>query len=94
MACVRIRSVAAGKVSFSGRKGGFGRFIEIEHAHGIVSRYAHLEASLVKKGQTVAVGEKIARLGTSGRSTGPHLHLEILKNNKNINPMIFLTKKK
>ena len=88
-----ILSVAAGKVTFTGRKGGYGRFIEIKHADGVVSRYAHLEASLVKKGQTVAVGEKIARLGTSGRSTGPHLHLEILKNNKNIDPMIFLQKK-
>jgi len=49
---------------------------------------------LVKKGQIVAGGEKIALLGTSGRSTGPHLHLEILKNNKNIDPLIFLGKQK
>ena len=87
-----ILSVAAGKVTFTGRKGGYGRFIEIKHPGGIVSRYAHLEASLVKKGQTVSIGERIARLGTSGRSTGPHLHLEILKNNKHIDPMIFLKK--
>ena len=87
-----ILSVAAGKVIFTGRKGGYGRFIEIKHSGGIVSRYAHLEASLVKKGQTVSIGERIARLGTSGRSTGPHLHLEILKNNKHIDPMIFLKK--
>ena len=85
-----IFSIAAGKVMFTGRKGGYGRVIDIKHANGIVSRYAHLEKSLVKKGQIIAMGEKIARLGTSGRSTGPHLHLEILKNNKNIDPMIFL----
>lgn len=85
-----ILSVAAGEVIFTGRKGGYGRVIDIKHANGFVSRYAHLEASLVKKGQVVASGEKIALLGTSGRSTGPHLHLEILKNNKNIDPMTFL----
>lgn len=89
-----IMSVAKGKVLFSGRKGGYGRVVDIKHANGYVSRYAHLEASLVKKGQLVAAGEKIARLGTSGRSTGPHLHLEILKNNKHIDPMIFLGKRK
>lgn len=89
-----IMSVAAGKVVFTGRKGGYGRVIEVQHADGLKSRYAHLEASLVKKGQTVELGEKIARLGTSGRSTGPHLHLEILRNNKNINPMVFLGRRK
>ncbi len=87
-----IFSVAAGKVIFTGRKGGYGRVVEVKHANGFVSRYAHLEASIVKKGQSVERGEKIARLGTSGRSTGPHLHLEILKNNKNINPRVFIGK--
>lgn len=85
-----ILSVAKGEVLFTGRKGGYGRVVEIKHISGFVSRYAHLEASLVKKGQFVTLGEKIALLGTSGRSTGPHLHLEILKNNKNVDPIIFL----
>lgn len=85
-----ITSVAKGVVIFTGRKGGYGRVIEIKHGNGFISRYAHLEASLVKKGQVVEVGEKVARLGTSGRSTGPHLHLEILKNNKYIDPLVFL----
>ena len=89
-----IFSVAKGEVIFTGRKGGYGRVVEIQHIDGYVSRYAHLEASIVKKGQKIAVGEKIARLGTSGRSTGPHLHLEILKNNKHIDPLAFLGKSK
>ena len=85
-----IMSVAAGTVIFSGRKGGYGRVIDIKHANGLVSRYAHLQKSLVKVNQIIVAGEKIALLGTSGRSTGPHLHLEILKNNKNIDPLVFL----
>ena len=85
-----IMSIAAGTVVFSGRKGGYGRVIDIKHANGLLSRYAHLQKSLVKVNQTIAAGEKIALLGTSGRSTGPHLHLEILKNNKNIDPLVFL----
>ncbi|MGB1310514.1 MAG: M23 family metallopeptidase [Leucothrix sp.] len=89
-----VRSIAAGKVVFAGRKGGYGRVVEIKHANGLLSRYAHLQLSLVKKGQSVVIGEKIAKLGSSGRSTGPHLHLEILKNNKNINPLVFLGKQR
>ncbi len=85
-----IMSIAAGTVVFSGRKGGYGRVIDIKHANGLLSRYAHLQKSLVKVNQKIAAGEKIALLGTSGRSTGPHLHLEILKNNKNIDPLLFL----
>ena len=87
-----IYSIAAGEVVFSGRNGGYGKMIEIKHANGLTSRYAHLEASLVKKGQQVAAGESIARLGSTGRSTGPHLHLEILRDNKNIDPLRFLRK--
>ena len=85
-----IMSVADGVVIFTGRKGGYGNVVEIKHTNGLVSRYAHLEKSLVKTKQSVVAGEKIALLGTSGRSTGPHLHLEILKNNKNIDPLVFL----
>lgn len=87
-----IMSIADGEVVFTGRKGGYGRVVEVKHTNGLVSRYAHLEESLVKTKQVVTAGEKIARLGTSGRSTGPHLHLEILKNNKNIDPLLFLGK--
>ena len=87
-----ILSVAKGSVIFTGRKGAYGRVVEIQHSNGIISRYAHVEKSLVKKGQLVTAGETVAYIGSSGRSTGPHLHLEILKNNKNIDPLVFLAK--
>ena len=87
-----ILSVANGAVIFNGRKGAYGRVVEIQHTNGVISRYAHIEKSLVKKGQLVTAGEIVAYIGSSGRSTGPHLHLEILKNNKNIDPLVFLAK--
>jgi len=81
-----VYSIAAGKVSYSGWKGGYGRVVEITHENGLISRYAHLQLALVRKGQTIDRGKRIARVGSSGRSTGPHLHLEILKNNRAVNP--------
>lgn len=86
-----VMSIAAGKVVFSGRKGGYGRVVELEHADGVISRYAHLNASEVKVGQKVARGDIIAKVGSTGRSTGPHLHLEVIKDNRRINPELFLT---
>ncbi|PID44795.1 MAG: peptidase M23 [Proteobacteria bacterium] len=88
-----VMSIAAGKVIYNQRKGGYGRVIELAHDNGMVSRYAHLSAILVKKGQMVARGELIGRLGSSGRSTGPHLHLEVLRNKKPVNPLLYLSKK-
>lgn len=89
----KVMSIADGKVIHSGRNGGYGRMIEIEHENKLRSRYAHLSATLVKKGQHVSRGDVIGRVGSSGRSTGPHLHLEVLKNNKNVNPLSYLTKR-
>lgn len=88
----KVMSMADGMVIHSGRNGGYGRMIEIEHENKLRSRYAHLSATLVKKGQRVSRGEVIGRVGSSGRSTGPHLHLEVLKNNKNVNPLDYLGK--
>jgi murein DD-endopeptidase MepM/ murein hydrolase activator NlpD len=64
--------------------------IEIDHGFGIRSRYAHLRKILVKKGQRIGHREKVALLGTSGRSTGPHLHYEILYGNIAMDPMRFI----
>lgn len=89
----KVMTIADGTVIHSGRNGGYGRMIEIEHANKLRSRYAHLSATLVKKGQRVSRGDVIGRVGSSGRSTGPHLHLEVLKNNKNVNPLSYLTKR-
>jgi murein DD-endopeptidase MepM/ murein hydrolase activator NlpD len=85
-----VMSVAAGTVSFVGRKGGYGRVVEVDHGKGVMSRYAHLDSYLVNVGDKVEASDKIAKIGSSGRSTGPHLHLEILKDKQHINPAAYL----
>ncbi len=86
-----IYSTAPGTVTYAGWSGPFGRMIEIDHGHGIRTRYAHLKKILVKSGQSVANREKIGLVGSSGRSTGPHLHYEVRYNGVPLNPMKFLT---
>lgn len=85
-----IYSAAPGVVTKAGWSGRYGRMIEIEHGYGIRTRYGHLRKILIKKGQTVRHREKIALLGSSGRSTGPHLHYEILYGNIAMDPMNFI----
>lgn len=82
-----VMSVAQGVVRYSGRKRGYGRIVEIQHPSFVISRYAHLSKVLVTNGQAVGQGDMIGHVGSSGRSTGPHLHLEILKRQKRINPI-------
>lgn len=86
----KIYSVAAGVVSFSARKGGYGIVVEVDHGNGLVSRYAHLSKSKVEVGSLLKKGDLVALSGSTGRSTGPHLHLEILLNGKQINPAQYL----
>lgn len=86
-----VYATAPGKVTFAGWSGPFGRMIEIDHGHGIRTRYAHLKKILVKAGQTVANREKIGLVGSSGRSTGPHLHYEVRYKGVPLNPKKFLT---
>jgi murein DD-endopeptidase MepM/ murein hydrolase activator NlpD len=85
-----IYPLGRGKVIFSGRRSGYGNMIEILHGDAIISRYAHLRKSLVKKGQIVNKQDVIALVGNTGRSTGPHLHLEIAINGERVDPEIFL----
>ena len=85
-----VMSTAPGKVVFAGWKGRFGRVVEIDHGFGIRTRFAHLRKILVKVGQKVGHREKIALLGSSGRSTGPHVHYEILVDGKPHDPKAFL----
>lgn len=85
----RIIAPASGKVRLVGRSFAFGNMIEIEHEGGIVSRYAHLGLSLVKKGDLVVRGTPIGTVGSSGLTTGPHLHYEILRNDRQIDPLRF-----
>ena len=86
-----VYSTAPGKVAYAGWKGAFGRFVEIDHGYGIRSRYAHLNQILVKAGEVVTNRQKIGNLGTSGRSTGPHVHYEIVFNGAHQDPAKFLT---
>lgn len=82
-----ITAPAAGTVSFVGRKFGFGLVVEMEHTPGVRTRYAHLTASMVQVGDAVAKGTFIATVGSSGITTGPHLHYEVLVNGRQVDPL-------
>lgn len=85
-----VLAVAAGVVTFSGKRFGYGEMIEISHGSGLVTRYGHNDTNLVQVGDTVHKGEAIALMGSSGRSTGPHVHLEVLKHGKKVNPLKYV----
>lgn len=85
-----VLAIADGVVTWSGRNGGYGLLVELEHADGFSTRYAHNDANLVELGSRVRKGEAIATLGSSGRSTGPHLHLEVRREGKAIDPRFFV----
>jgi murein DD-endopeptidase MepM/ murein hydrolase activator NlpD len=85
-----ILAAADGRITFAGSQGGYGNTIEITHANGLVTRYAHLSGLNVRHGQKVARGAQIARMGSTGRSTGSHLHFEVRLNGQAINPRKFL----
>jgi murein DD-endopeptidase MepM/ murein hydrolase activator NlpD len=85
----RITAPAAGRVSFVGRRFAFGLVVEMEHDGGITTRYAHCSAVLVRVGQSVPKGALIATVGSSGLTTGPHLHYEILRDGRQMDPTHF-----
>lgn len=85
-----ILAVAAGVVTWSGERFGYGTMVEISHGNGYITRYAHNKENLVKAGDVVEKGQVIALLGSSGRSTGPHLHFEVLKNGRGVDPSKYL----
>ena len=84
----RVWATARGTVSYAGRKGAYGKLVEIEHPNGYRTRYAHLSRISVRKGQRVDKYEIVGRVGSTGRSTGPHLHYELLRNGRHRNPAI------
>lgn len=86
----KVEATAPGIVSYVGRRGRYGRTVDILHQHGLMTRFAHLYRYRVKVGQKVKMGDTIALLGNSGRSTGPHVHYEIRHNGKFMNPRRFL----
>ena len=86
-----VSSVAAGIVTWSGRHSGYGKMIEISHGNGYVTRYAHNKKNLVVVGDKVDKGQNIAVMGSSGRSTGSHVHFEVVHNGKHVNPRKFVS---
>ncbi len=85
-----VRATATGRVSIAGREGGYGNMVEINHGNGLATRYGHLSEIDVKVGQIVRIGEVIGRIGSTGRSTGPHLHYETRVNGEAVDPQKFL----
>ncbi len=85
-----VVAVASGIVSFAGKKSGFGNTIELIHGDGFITRYAHNQDILVKVGDSIAKGQVIAKVGSSGRSTGPHLHFEVSQYGRSLNPQKYL----
>ena len=85
-----IYAAANGKISFAGVKSGYGNVIEISHGNGLVTRYAHMSAFRARPGQDVEAGDIIGAIGSTGRSTGPHLHFEVRINGRAVNPRPFL----
>jgi len=85
-----VRATASGTVTAAGWSGGYGRMVEIEHANGVSTRYGHLSEIDVKVGQTIRLGQVIGRLGSTGRSTGPHLHYETRIDGEAVDPDRFL----
>ena len=87
---VPVRATATGKVTIAGRAGGYGNMVEISHGNGLATRFGHLSEISVKIGQVVRIGEIVGRIGSTGRSTGPHLHYETRVNGEAVDPQKFL----
>ena len=85
-----VVATAAGTVIFSGQKGGYGNCVIVSHGNGLATLYGHLSKLVAKTNEKIKVGQVIAKSGNSGRSTGPHLHYEVHKNNAPVNPKLFM----
>ncbi len=85
-----VHAAADGKVSFVGQQNGYGKMVEVTHGNGLTTRYAHMSAWRARVGQAVSAGDMIGAIGSTGRSTGPHLHFEVRINGRAVNPRPFL----
>jgi len=85
-----IVAVASGVVTISGSKHGYGALVEINHGNGFKTRYAHNKSNLVKVGDVVKKGQVVALMGSTGRSTGPHVHFEVFKNGRTVDPAAYI----
>lgn len=88
-----VLATGDGVVIWAGARSGYGNLVEIDHGNGIVTRYGHNKALLVKVGDTVHRGQPIALVGSTGRSTGPHVHIEVLRDGKQVDPSQYLSSK-
>ena len=85
-----MHATAAGTVDIAGWSGGYGKMVEIDHGNGFATRYGHLSEIDVKVGQQITIGQVIGRVGSTGRSTGPHLHYETRIDGEAVDPQKFL----
>ena len=86
-----VTSIASGLVTWSGPNQGFGNMVEIDHGNGYITRYAHNKENLVNVGEKVEKGQMIATMGSTGRSTGAHVHFEVVRNGRHINPHSYIS---
>ncbi len=86
-------AVASGVVTYADERYGYGRLVEINHGDGYVTRYGHHESLAVKTGDIVKKGQVIGTMGSSGRSTGPHVHFEVLKNGRHVDPKGYVARR-
>lgn len=87
-----VIAVASGVVTYAGERSGYGKMVEVSHADGLVTRYAHHKSIDVAVGDVVKKGEKLGSMGSTGRSTGPHVHFEVLKNGRAVDPARYVAR--
>lgn len=88
-----VQAVAAGVVVWSGERYGYGQLVEVNHGNGFTTRYAHNKENTVQIGEVVSKGQTLAKMGSTGRSTGPHVHFEVLRNGKAVDPRNYIYRK-
>ncbi|GAA4900487.1 M23 family metallopeptidase [Ferrimonas pelagia] len=88
-----VIATGAGVISYSGTMFGYGNLVEIDHGNGLKTRYGHNKENLVELGQVVDKGEVVALIGSTGRSTGPHVHYEVMKNDRQVDPAAYVYRK-
>nr|MCH9795556.1 M23 family metallopeptidase [Gammaproteobacteria bacterium] len=86
----QISSVAGGVVTWAGPRSGYGLMVEVNHGNGFTTRYAHSQELFVEVGDVVSRDDKLALVGSTGRSTGPHVHFEVYKNGRVVDPASYI----